>query len=230
MDKNIRQHGGLLFSYPGMFSYNIWSEHPTPTPANVTHWFSLLSQTQQQSIVGRLEADERAVLIVQRHLVDFLQDQGYAANGVLKEYLLQSFTPAFRVDSFEFWVKNERRVAPVSTAKLNPATATEPAILELVTPAVGTAAAIEIRRLQYPRTSVTRMPVNQINSWQVTALNDDNSPAETTANATSPVSLQGLTQIKIAVKNGQHLPALKLLEVVLLDSTGNPLDTLQFTH
>jgi hypothetical protein len=83
MDKNIRQHGGQLFSYPGMFSYNLWSEHPTPTAANVTHWFSLLTNPQQQKIIDKLKTDERAVLIVQRHLINFLIDQNYAPTGIL---------------------------------------------------------------------------------------------------------------------------------------------------
>ena len=33
-----------------MFSFNLWTGLPSPTSANVTHWFTLLTEAEQQAI------------------------------------------------------------------------------------------------------------------------------------------------------------------------------------
>ena len=230
LDENIRQHGGLLFSYPGMFSYNLWSGHPTPTAANVTHWFSLLTDTQQQEIVDKLKTDERAVLIVQDHLINFLLDQNYAPEGILKDYLLRDFTPAFRMDAVEFWVKKGRTIAPVSTVKMVAATGDAPAMLELVTAAQGSVASVELRGLNYPYHRVAVLVPHGEIPWEVTDLHPDNSSAGPVNSGNLPLKLSGISQIRIPLDNPQNMPPRKLLEVVLLDASGHLLDTLQFIH
>ena len=230
LDQNIRYHGGLLFSLPGMFSYNIWTGHPTPTAANVTHWFSLLSNQQQLEIVAKLESDEQAVLVVQSYLVNYLIDQGFPPRGVLQQYIVNNFAPVFRIDTFEFWAKKGRTVAPIATAKLHLATPTKPAILELVTTAEGKASKIVIRGLFHPYNQVFHLPINQITPWQITSLHADNSPIGPTETATSPITLQGLSQIKVALNIDQRLSKPDILKVVILDAEGNSLQTLQFSH
>ena len=53
---NAVAHCDLLFSLPGMFSFNLWTGLPSPTAANVTHWFNLLSPAQQAAVIAKLFA------------------------------------------------------------------------------------------------------------------------------------------------------------------------------
>lgn len=121
-------------------------------------------------------------------------------------------------------------MAPIATAKLHLATPTKPAILELVTTAEGKASKIVIRGLFHPYNQVFHLPINQITPWQITSLHADNSPIGPTETATSPVTLQGLSQIKVALNIDQRLSKPDILKVVILDAEGNSLQTLQFSH
>ena len=115
---NAAAHGDLLFSLPGMYSLNLWSETPTPTKANVTHWFSLLKEDQQRAIIERLEAHPRACLVVHRQHVEFLAERGLKPRGPLFEYVEKNFTPAFVVDDFEFSVRRGRTIVPFHIADI----------------------------------------------------------------------------------------------------------------
>ncbi|MCF7759729.1 MAG: hypothetical protein K9M98_04425 [Cephaloticoccus sp.] len=228
IDKNVRLHGGSLFSYPGMFSFNLWTGHPTPTPANVTHWFSLLSVAQQQAIIDKLQADDRAVIVVQNYLVKLLIEHGHPPQGILERYLMQNFRPVFRIDSFEFWAKNGRPITSISTARWHPAEGNMLAAMELVTAAEGQSGSIEIRGLYYPHNTIVALPVSPIRPWQVTPLHPDNSPAGPMTLATTQVSLQGLSQIIMPLGGLPPLPALNLLEIIIKDPSGKILDSLRF--
>jgi hypothetical protein len=118
MTENARAHGDMLFSLPGVYSLNLWSGLPTPTLANATHWFSLLSSDQQQAIIARLNQSPRACLVVQMDTLEYLIAHNFHPRGELAEYLGQTFKPAFKVDNYAFWVRRGRDVAPLSTGLL----------------------------------------------------------------------------------------------------------------
>lgn len=231
LDDNIRTHGNLLFSYPGMFSLNIWTGRPAPTTANVTHWFSLLDDDQQAAIIDRLEHDPRAVVVVQSYLINYLVYHGYPPRGPLQHYLVEHFAPAFRVDTFEFWVHRGRTVAPLSTATLAEPDAHGVAELQLVTAAHAAAARIEIRGLFYPHNVVALVAASPARPWRITPLNADDHPAGPVQSAPGPVALAGISRIQAELHlGGGRLPPLDLLEVVLLAADGSELDRLRFTH
>ena len=115
---NARVHAGELFSLPGMFSLNLWTGRPTPTRENVTHWFSLLTPAQQQRIIARLKADPRALLVIERSLIQFMRAAGIPVAGPLCDYLRTAFTPSFGAGNYAVWCKRDRRIAPLSTARL----------------------------------------------------------------------------------------------------------------
>lgn len=144
MTRNAVLHGDTLFSHPGMFSFNLWSGRPTPTAANVTVWSTLLSEAQQEAIRQRLAADPRAVVIAQEYVLNHLILQGFAPRGELNAYLIRNFTPAFRVETYVFWVQRGRSIAPVGTAKIGPEVADAGRSLDVVTDAHGTPARWEI--------------------------------------------------------------------------------------
>ncbi|MDO8539566.1 MAG: hypothetical protein Q7S40_03935 [Opitutaceae bacterium] len=109
---NAVAHADVLFSEPEMASFNLWSGVPTPTLANVTHWFSLLSDVQQRAIIRVLEEKPRACVIVHRPHLDYLRQLGFIAAGRLHDHIAQHFTPAFSVDGFEFCVRRGRTIEP----------------------------------------------------------------------------------------------------------------------
>ncbi len=115
---NAVAHADVLFSEPGMFSYNIWTGLPTPTRANVTHWFSLLSPERQQAIVTALEAHPRACVIVHREHINYLSKRGLAPSGLLHDYIAREFEPLFTFDDFEFCVRRGRRVTPFMVGEI----------------------------------------------------------------------------------------------------------------
>jgi hypothetical protein len=113
---NATAHCDLLFSLPGMFSFNLWTGLPSPTAANVTHWFNLLSPAQQSAVIAQLAAHPRAGLIVERDVLGLITGAGIPVGGPLRDYLYAAFAPAFAAGSHEFWVRRDRSVAPLGTA------------------------------------------------------------------------------------------------------------------
>ena len=120
MAENARAHADMLFSLSGLYSFNLWTGLPTPTLANATQWFESLSPDRQQAIIGRLQADPRAALIVQLDTLGYLVQNGFRVRGALANYLAHEFRPAFKVDGYAFWVHRGRRVAALSTGRITP--------------------------------------------------------------------------------------------------------------
>lgn len=115
---NAAAHADVLFSLPGTFSFNIWTDLPTPTHANVTHWFSLLDDARQQAIIRALDAHPRACVIAMPGQVKFLADRGLAPKGPLFDHIAQNFEPAFSFDDVEFRVRRGRQVALFHVAEM----------------------------------------------------------------------------------------------------------------
>lgn len=115
---NAAAHADVLFSLPGMFSFNLWSGVPPPTHANVTHWFTLLDEAQQASIKRNLESNPRACVIVQRAHLEFLHDHRLTPKGPLYEFIKREFESAFTVGDVEFCVRRGRRIKPFMVAEL----------------------------------------------------------------------------------------------------------------
>jgi hypothetical protein len=115
---NAEAHGDMVFALPGMFSLNLWSGLPTPTLTNVTHWFSLLDESQQAAIIRSLAAHPKACIVVQTEHLDFLRKRHLTPGGPLYDYVMQEFEPAFEVDGFEFRVHRGRKIIPLLTAEV----------------------------------------------------------------------------------------------------------------
>lgn len=115
---NAAAHADVLFSLPGMFSFNLWSGVPPPTRANVTHWFSLLDAGRQQAIIRKLEAHPRACVIVYPYHVQFLAERNLAPKGPLLDHVMANYEPAFTVGHLEFRVRRGRVIEPFLVAQL----------------------------------------------------------------------------------------------------------------
>ena len=115
---NATAHCDLLFSLPGLFSFNLWTGLPAPTSANVTHWFNLLTPAQQSAIIAQLAAHPRAGVIVERDVLGLITGTGIPVRGPLRDYLYANFETAFATGSHEFWVRRGRAVAPLGTVRI----------------------------------------------------------------------------------------------------------------
>jgi hypothetical protein len=117
--ENLGAHADVLFTFPGMYSTNIWTGLRTPTLANATHWFSLLSQERQQAIIDELANSPRAAIFVQQQLVDYLARHGFPPHGLLYEWISKHFESRLAFGAYEIWVQRGRTIAPLSTARVN---------------------------------------------------------------------------------------------------------------
>lgn len=153
---NATAHADVLLTLPGMFSFNQWSGLPTPTRANTTHWFSLLSPAQQDEIIAALARSERPVFIAQGYVLNFLKDSKIPVRGPLHDYLQREFERAFNIEPFEFWVRRGRTIAPLGLVEIyalqSPAPGLAPGKLELTVaiPAGRRIALIEAMALDDP--------------------------------------------------------------------------------
>lgn len=114
---NARYHGDLLFSLPGMFSFNLWTGLPSPTLANVTQWWALLSDSRQAEIATRLMVYHRSVIIVQRYLItEGIHRQNYRPS-LLSRAIDENFVQLFSLDTYEFWVRRGAVVRPLDIGR-----------------------------------------------------------------------------------------------------------------
>jgi hypothetical protein len=164
---NAVVHADMLFSLPGMFSFNLWTALPAPTARNTTLWFTLLTENEQREIIASLDRAARPCIIVQESLVEMMRAERIPMQGPLVDYVHENFRCAFTVEGFAFLVRSGRHISPINIA-------------QLTTPEVGIAfttigdgrsvSAIEVRDLIAPLGTVgqeiappleiTRVPVN----------------------------------------------------------------------
>jgi hypothetical protein len=133
---NAAAHGDMLFSLPGMFSFNGWTTLPTPTLKNTTHWFSLLKEQDQREIAAAIARSNRPVLIKNRGLLDFLASNHFPVTGFLNDYLEKNFAAVFKLGGYEFLARKGSQIVPLDTAELlrlrNPRPDMAPNRLEIV--------------------------------------------------------------------------------------------------
>jgi hypothetical protein len=173
---NAVAHGDVLFSQPGMFSLNLWTGLPTPTLANVTHWFSLLDADRQHAIVRALERAPRAVVVVQREHIEYLTKRSFAPSGPLHDYIAAHFVPAFQLDNFEFCIRRGRTIDPLLLGEM-----------QVYGPAAGQPnTALRLRLPLAPGQTVARIELTSPVQPQRPALRLDAGNARATAVPTDP--------------------------------------------
>ncbi len=115
---NASVHADMLFSLPGMFSFNLWTGLPPPTKRNTTVWFTLLDHADQHSIMASLDQAPRACVIVDETLLVLMRESKIPIGGPLYDYLARNFTPVFKLDSFVFHARHGHTLAPLHIAEL----------------------------------------------------------------------------------------------------------------
>ncbi len=151
---NAALHGDMLYSRPGMFSYNLWSGVSTPTSKNATHWFWLLSHAEQNAIIAQLEATPRSVLISSRLLEEFLAQINVPVQGPLQDYLLARYKPLFEINGFNFWVPHGSAAVPFGLIETfsssQPSADTPPVMLQSHIVLERRPASVRLQLLEHP--------------------------------------------------------------------------------
>ncbi|GAB5560749.1 MAG: hypothetical protein SynsKO_23960 [Synoicihabitans sp.] len=101
---NAALNADLLYSLPGSFSFNLWTDLPTPNSTNVTHWVTLLSNEQQQRIVDQLTRAERTAWIVQPYFGEAWIESPLLADRPLIRYFKSNYRRELQVDGIELWL------------------------------------------------------------------------------------------------------------------------------
>ncbi len=229
---NAVAHSDLLYSLPGMFSLNLWTGLPTPTLANVTHWFSLLDEPEQRATVAALAAHPRSVVIIQRGHVKFLGERGLQPAGIIHDYIEANYIPAFTIDEFEFCVRRGRTIAPLMTGE----------ILELSAAAGQTRTAqadtlLQLDLLLSPEQRVGSIVLQRIDHGhleelilseancrlEVTPLALNGQPRGVPVAAKFPVSLEGPATVAIYFDRGRQSFSLKNTLIIVRGAAGEEL-------
>jgi hypothetical protein len=154
MTLNASVHADVLFSRPGMFSYNIWSGVPTPTTKNATHWFWLLDASAQAQIITRLQSTPRSAVITSRPLDDFLASIGISSTGPLQTHIEGSYKSLLDRNGFHFYVPQDSRAVPFGLTDyyLPPASATPgtPLMIQFLTAINGRPATAQLKEINHP--------------------------------------------------------------------------------
>jgi hypothetical protein len=116
--QNAAVHADLLVTRPGMYSLNIWSETPTPTAQNATHWFWLLDEAKQVEIVRRLQSTRNSLFVSHRSLEDFLGRMEIPMAGPLQDYLASFYEFRFPLRGFQVFAPLAMKAAPIGFAAL----------------------------------------------------------------------------------------------------------------
>ncbi len=105
--QNAMVHTDVLFSRQGMYSFNIWSDTPTPTTRNATHWFWLLDEDEQRGIIDQMAAHPQSGFIVSEPLDQLLTQLEVPVGGSLHDFLETSYRSLFTIAGFSFRVPTD---------------------------------------------------------------------------------------------------------------------------
>lgn len=219
---NAAVHSDMLFSLPGMFSFNLWTGLPTPTRKNTTVWFTLLNAGEQKEIIAALEAAENACIIVEERLVDLTHQINVPIQGVLRDYIFSHFAPVFRLDGFAFMIRKGRAVSPLGIAALKPLNETdgngydtELAFQIASTVPIGS---IEARDLDAPpNRNVAGRSLNGLVS--VTTIDRSGRARSPTTVSSFPVPMSGLAAVSLRFKQSVNPAANPVFYVRSPDGT-----------
>lgn len=222
---NAGLHGDVLYSRPGMFSFNLWTGLPTPTSRNATHWFWLLQPPEQQAIIDRLRAEPRSVIISSQPLIDFLDEKlAMTITGPLNDYIRENYRTLFTVTGYDFLVPRASAAAAFQVAhnfqRAPGSPDPEKSMIEVNVATAATVSRVMLRDLR------TNRLLGEWHAGNCRATLDRVNAAGRTAGAPQPapwpLRIEGLRQLRLF--HDTTLPTDQAdLELVFLDADGHAL-------
>lgn len=102
----------ILFTAPGMGSFNFWSGVSTPNGWNLAPWTNILSDEQQQEIAGILQSNSGACVILNPDLLQFWDvEESEPTTGPLIRYIRTDMPKVAQFGDYEIRV-NPNRIEP----------------------------------------------------------------------------------------------------------------------
>ena len=138
------------------------------------------------------------------------------------DYLLASFHRSFAIESYSFYVRNGRSIAPVSTGTLTPASGNNPNQFQLelmMSPQAGTIAHVRLFSTKDVDTPSVSLDPNQT-EVTLTPLHLDGTTAGPPQPASWPWSIDQLSLVTLAFTAPSPLPPADTTEAILLDAEG----------
>jgi hypothetical protein len=106
---SVRANCDMLFTMPGMGSFNIWSEVPSPNGWNVSNWMRAVDAVRQAEVLSVIAADPQACAILNREIVLFWDDDAAGlASLPLASYITNDMTLAAKIGGYEIRVSPNR--------------------------------------------------------------------------------------------------------------------------
>jgi hypothetical protein len=105
--RNISANCRTLFTMPGMGSFNIWSELPTPNGWNVPFWMKQISSERQAEILRIMQSDSHVCAILNRPLARKWggdEDDGYLAQLPLARYVMTDMPKLAQFGDYEIHI------------------------------------------------------------------------------------------------------------------------------
>lgn len=99
----------ILFSLPGMASFNLWSGVPTPNGWNLSVWMDGISLDRQAEILNLLKSNPQSCAIVNHQIVEMWGGDAAAARSPLAQYMMTKMPKIQQYDDYEIHVNPERR-------------------------------------------------------------------------------------------------------------------------
>jgi hypothetical protein len=111
LSANVKRNCDLLFTMPGMGSFNLWSGVPQPDWSNLTAWMQYLSLEKQARILDALRANQRACVIYNPRSGWFLGStpETLAVSSGLVAYIVYEMPGVVERDGYEIRVHPQRR-------------------------------------------------------------------------------------------------------------------------
>ena len=220
---NAQLHADVLYSQPGMFSFNLWSGIPTPSLKNATHWFWLLSEAEQQAIIARLSATPRSAIISLPDLDDFLTGKLHMRiTGPLVAYLQTHYRPLFGVSGYQFLVPKTSAVQSFLVAenftKQTGAGSGESSLITVNVIARATIARVTLRHVNHAEREFLQLDTTncRVMAEPINSLGQSIGPSQL---MTWPLKLSGLYRLSL-YHNGPASPALPGYQLLFLNATG----------
>lgn len=223
---NAAVHADVLFSRPGMYSFNQWSGVPTPTRRNATHWFWLLNNEEQEAIIQELATNPRSAIITNRSLESLLKKQQVPTTGPLATFLQAHYEKLVELGDFTFQVPTGSLAVPFGRAEVQravDASSAEGSVrLQANIVLNGTASGVELREVNFPWHTTLTYPAasTRITLEPITAAGGVVGPTITLPHDTP---FNGLYRLSVYTIPDPALGSPGNLVLTVVDKTGRPL-------
>jgi hypothetical protein len=106
---SISGNCSMLFTVPGMGSFNFWSGVPTPNGSNLTVWINAFDAQRQEQILKLLVADNKACVLYNPHFVQFwTSSTEQLGRSKLGAYIMFDMVKVAELDGYEIRVQPGR--------------------------------------------------------------------------------------------------------------------------